>query len=172
MRLRSTLLFFTTFLLIVGCDPFGVLNESDDPAPSNFSGEHIETAQNTYQWNGDSLTIRYEYKNPFDRTVYMGGCTDGKGPAQIFEKRIDGEWKKVHGRACLLIGGAVPTSIEAGETYEAAFELNEATLSRWADSVPGTYRVREPMYWTWDKEKHAEGTLDSASWTSNPFEIQ
>ena len=171
MHLRSTFLFFTTLLVIVGCDPFGVLDKSDDASPSDFSGEYIETTQNTYQWTGDTLTIRYEYKNPFDQTVYMGGCTDGKGPAHLFEKRIDGEWKRVYGRWCLLVGGVVPTSIKAMETYKASFELNEATLSNWPDSVPGTYRVREPIFWTWDEEKHEEGTLDSASWASNTFEI-
>lgn len=179
MSHRLALLFVVLLagaVLIAGCEVFGILDGSDAP-PENFSGQHIETAKETYQWEGDSLAIKYTYTNRFDETVFMAGCADGSGSSFIFEKRTENGWKTAHHRVCLLRLVA-PTAIEPGETYEATFELDERKVEgrvqpSWkADSVPGTYRVREPMYWTWDEEKHTKGTLETGIWLSNEFEIQ
>lgn len=169
MRARVAL-FAVAFLGTAGCDPFGVLDGSADP-PDHFSGQHIETDGATYRWTGDGFTITYEFKNPFDREVYMGGCTDGRGPAHRFQKRTRDGWETIYSRACLSIGGTVPTSIEPGETYTATFTVREETHSEWVDAVTGTYRVQEPMYWTWNGDKHREGTLKTEDWWSNEFEI-
>lgn len=170
MRTRIALCIGVAVLVTAGCDPLGVFDRSEEP-PENVTGQHIETTRDTYQWTGDTLTITYAYKNPFDQPVYMGGCADGRGPTHLFQKRRRGGWETIYGRVCLLVGGTMPTAIESGETYTATFTLDEGTQSEWANSVSGTYRVREPMYWTWDEEKHRRGTLETEDWWSNEFEI-
>lgn len=168
---------FGVAALVGGCEYLGVF-DGPEPPPSTFSGEHIETDRDTYEWKGDSVTIEYVYKNRFEQTVFMAGCgADGAGPAHLFEKRTDSGWATAYHRICLAVL-AGPPPVQPGQMYEAAFELDErkvdgSTRPSWrVDSVPGTYRIREPMFWTWDKELYLDEELETGTWLSNEFEIQ
>lgn len=173
MRLDISVVLLSIALSILGCDTLNVLSIGGKSAPSDFPGQYIETNEEVYKWDGEGLVIEYTFNNPFDRTVYMAGCADGAGPAHILEKHVEGEWKAVYSRICLdrLIK---PTEIGPGESYKATLELDKNRLGQrqWkADSVSGTYRFREPMYWEWSMEKAEDDELESSDWRSNEFEI-
>lgn len=174
MRLDLYIAIFSIAISLLGCDTLNVLGIGGKSAPSDFPGQHIETSKEVYEWDGEKLVIEYTFNNPFDHTVYMAGCADGSGPTDILEKRVEGEWKVVNSRVCLDVL-TKPTEIAPGESYQATFELGKEQLGQrqWkADSVPGTYRFREPMYWEWSMEKAEDDELEASDWISNEFEIQ
>ena len=171
MCIRSVFTLAVLVTSLAGCDLFGILDES---APDDFSGQYIQTDQDVYEWDGSELAIPFAYENTFDRTVYIGVCTDGAGSTKIFEKRVNDEWKHAYSRICLAILGT-PMAIEPGETYRDTLVLDEALIenNHWkASPVAGTYRMRDVMLWDWDQEEYVEGKLSSGTWYSEEFEIR
>ena len=155
------------------------------PLPDAREGGLLRTDRDLYVaavvrdgggWDHVAFDVPFVVRNPTDRPIYVVGCNGPHPP--VLEKLEGGRWRGAWGavvQTCGPEGYPVPPHGERRDTVRVeGFFPGQNVVPTFNTSVPGTYRLRTPVYGGFDGPPAyvPRDPLPAERGVSNAFEVR